>query len=113
MSSSNSQDPLKNGSIFKLKNLRAEIEKQLPDKKKELVKLALDNINLKMAVKKTSFDQESGVLFFDISIDNGASEKFAYKDTPQQVRRDALTSPSSFSLKPEFFVSDSGHYFKK
>ena len=100
----------RNSEIQKLAQLRLEKEKLIPVKKKELVKQALEFINLKVEAKNVLLDQESGILFVDASIDNGVVERFAFKDVPQQIRRNALTSLSSQALKPEFFVSESGQF---
>ena len=100
----------RNTEIQKLVLIRAEKEKQLPAKKKEFLTQALQYLNLQVDAKSVSFDQESGALYIDISIDKAAPERYAFKDAPQQVRRDALTSTNSLVLKPDFFVSDSGQF---
>jgi hypothetical protein len=100
----------RNVEIQKLVQIRAEKERQLPAKKKELLTQALQHLNLQVDAKSVSFDQESGALYIDVSIDKAAPERYAFKDAPQQVRRDALTSTNSLVLKPDFFVSDSGQF---
>ena len=101
---------IRNDAIQKLVLARTEKEMQLPIKKKELITQALQYLNLQVEAKSVSFDQESGALYIDVSIDKGADERYAFKDAPQQVRRDALTSTNSLILKPEFYVSDSGQF---
>jgi hypothetical protein len=100
----------RNTEIQKIVQTRTEKEKQLPAKKRELITQALQYLNLQVDAKSVSFDQESGALYIDISIDKAAPERYAFKDAPQQVRRDALTSTNSLVLKPDFFVSDSGQF---
>ena len=100
----------RNVEIQKIVQARAEKEKQLSTKKKELLTQALKYLVLQVEAKNVSFDQESGALFLDISIDKGAPERYAFRDAPQQVRREVLTSASSLILKPEFFISDAGQF---
>jgi hypothetical protein len=109
-SSYKNQVDKRNSEIKKIEQLRIDKEKQLPSKRNELLNYALQSIRLTIEAQSASFDQEIGVLYLDISIDKQKSEKFAYKDTSQQARRDALISPNSLVLKPEFFVRDSGQF---
>lgn len=100
----------RNAEIQRVAKLRADKEKQLPSKKKEFFLQAVQYIKFNVEASSASLDQGNGTLFIDVSIERSKPERFAFKDAPQQVRRDALTSPSSLSLKPEFFVSDSGQF---
>jgi hypothetical protein len=100
----------RNLEIQKLVLVRSEKEKQLPVRKKELLTQVLQSISLPTEVRNVFFDQEKGILLVDVSIDKAAPERYAFKDAPQQVRRDALTSPSSLILKPDFFVSDTSQF---
>jgi hypothetical protein len=100
----------RNEQVTRVAQLRLEKERKLPEKRKELTLIALNYLSLGVEIIKTTFDQDAGVLFIDASIDKNKPERYEFKDTPQQVRRNALTSPGSLSLKPEFFVSDSGQF---
>jgi hypothetical protein len=100
----------RNYEIQRLAQARAEKEKQLAIKKKELLTKGLQALNLRLSAQNVSFDQERGVLLMDVSVDKGAPEKYQFKDVPQQIRRDALTSSSSLALKPEFFVTEAGQF---
>jgi hypothetical protein len=100
----------RNSEIKKFTKLRSEKENQLQLKRRELLIQATQYIKINVEGSSASLDQENGLLYMDISIDRGKPERFAFKDAPQETRRDALKSPSSLSLKPEFFVTDSGQF---
>ena len=100
----------RNTEIQRLVKLRTDKEKQLASKKKELFLQAVQYIKINVENTGAALDQETGTLYIDVSIDRSKSERFAFLDVPQQIRRDALTSSKSLSLKPEFFVSDSGQF---
>jgi hypothetical protein len=100
----------RNSEIQKVTLLRSEKEKQLPARKKELINLALDFLNLQVVPKTAVFDPESAILLIDASIEGGALEKYEFKNSPIQVRREAITSISSLKMTPEFFVTDSGQF---
>lgn len=100
----------RNAEIQRVAKLRADKEKELPSKKKELLIQAVRYMNIYAEGVSASLDQESGALYVEISVDKGKAEKFIFKDAPQQIRKIALTTPSTLILKPEFFVSDSGQF---
>jgi hypothetical protein len=100
----------RNSEIQRLNQVRLEKEKQLPFKKKELLSLALGQLNLKIESKNVSFDQDKGFLFIELAIENDPVEKYVFKNAPLQLRRDILTTTGTLNLKPEFFVSESGQY---
>ena len=101
---------MRNNEIQKVVSLRAEKEKQLPAFKVGLIRQALNNLNLKVVPKSSNFDPDRSILYVDVSIDGGNLERYEFKGTSIQVRREAITSTSNLRLTPEFFVSDSGQF---
>ena len=101
---------MRNNEIQKVTLLRAEKEKQLPVFKVELIKKTLNNLNLKIVPKSSNFDPDRSILYVDISIEGGNLERYEFKNTSIQVRREAITSTSNLRLTPEFFVTDSGQF---
>jgi len=101
---------MRNNEIQKITLLRAEKEKQLPAFKVGLIKQALNNLNLKVEPKSSNFDPDRSILFVDVTIDGGNLERYEFKGTSIQVRREAITSTGNLKLKPEFFVTDSGQF---
>ena len=87
-----------------------ETNKEFSARKNALLELTLQHIKLKVELKDASVDQETGTLFINISIDNGSFEKFAFKDAPQQVRKEALVSVKNFRIRQEFYVTGSGQF---
>jgi hypothetical protein len=87
-----------------------ETNKEFSARKNALLKLTLQHIKLKVEPKDASVDQETGMLFINMSIDNGSFEKFAFKDAPQQVRKEALVSVKNFRIRQEFYVTGSGQF---
>jgi len=100
----------RNYEVQKMVLLQAEKEKQLNSKKKELLSVGLRAVNLNIEAKNASFDQGQGVLLLDVSVENESPNKFIIKDAPQQLRKEALTAPSSLVIKPDFYISDSGQF---
>jgi hypothetical protein len=100
----------RNSEIQRLTKLRADKEKQLPSKKKEILLQVVQYIKINLESTAASLDQDNGTLYVDVSVDQSKPERFAFRDAPQQIRRDALTSPSALPLKAEFFVGDSGQF---
>ena len=49
-------------------------------------------------------------MYVDVTIDGGNLERYEFKGTSIQVRREAITSTANLKLKPEFFVTDSGQF---
>lgn len=101
---------LRNSEIQKLLALRAEKEKQLPNRKKELINQALSHVNLQVVLKTATFDPELSILYLDASLDGGRVERYEFKNAPIQVRREAITNAAALKLTPEFFVTDSGQF---
>ena len=101
---------MRNNEIQKLTLLRAEKEKQLPAFKVGLIKQALNNLNLKVEPKSSTFDPDRSILYVDVTIDGENLERYEFKGTSIQVRREAITSTVNLKLKPEFFVTDSGQF---
>jgi hypothetical protein len=87
-----------------------ETNKEFSARKNALLELTLQHIKLKVELKDASVDQETGTLFINISIDNGSFEKFAFKDAPQQVRKEALVSVKNFRIRQKFYVTGSGQF---
>jgi hypothetical protein len=87
-----------------------ETNKEFSARKNALLELTLQHIKLKVEPKDASVDQETGMLFINMSIDNGSFEKFAFKDAPQQVRKEALVSVKNFRIRQEFYVTGSGQF---
>lgn len=100
----------RNSEIQIITQARLEKEKQLPAQKKELLKQTLQDLNLQIDVSEVNFDQQSGTLFINLSIGNAGIERYAFKDAPLQVRRDALTLAKSLTFKPDFFITDDGQF---
>lgn len=101
---------MRNNEIQKIALLRAEKERQLPLIKLGLIKQALNNLNLKVVPKSSTFDPDRSILYIDASIDGGNIERYEFKDASIQVRREAITSIANLKLTPEFFVTDSGQF---
>ena len=100
----------RNADINKIAKLKNEKEKQLTARKKEFINEALGYINLKITPKAVTFDPERAILYVDASIEDGSVQRFEYQNAPVQIRRDALTSIGSLTVKPEFFVKESGQF---
>ena len=100
----------RNFEIKEITQKRNEKEKQLPARKKELINQTLNLINLKVSPKSATFDPERSILYVDASIEEGDIERFEYKNSPLQLRREAITSPVSLKLTPLFSVTDTGQF---
>ena len=100
----------RNSEIQKLELLRAQKEKELPARKKELINQALFYIDLQITPKTATLDPERGILFVDVSVGGGKVERYEYQNAPIQLRKDAITSVGSLKMSPEFFVTDSGQF---
>jgi len=100
----------RNVQIQQLNAARLEKERSLSAKRKEYLGYALAAINLQISSKAVSFDQERAILYVDLSINNGKTEKYAYQNAPIEIRKTALTNLSNLSFKPEFFVTDIGEF---
>jgi hypothetical protein len=100
----------RNFEIQKLTLARAEKEKQLQNKKKEFLSAGLEALDLNAEIKKVSFDQSLGSLLVDVSVENGPITRYSFKDTPIEIRREAMLTVRSLSLKPDFFINDSGQF---
>jgi hypothetical protein len=101
---------MRNADIQRVAFQRAEKEKQLPGRKKELINQALKLIDIKIQPKNATFDPERAILYVDASIDGGRVERYEYKNAPIQLRREAITSVATLKMIPEFFVTDSGQF---
>ena len=101
---------MRNNEIQKITLLRAEKEKQLPAFKVGLIKQALNNLNLKVVPRSSIFDPDRSILYVDVTIDGGNLERYEFKGTSIQVRREAITTTGNIKLSPEFFVTDSGQF---
>jgi len=100
----------RNLEIQKIAQQRADKEKRLTFRKKELINHALATINLQVTPKTATFDPERAILYVDASIDGGRVERYEYKNAPIQLRREAITSVATLKMIPEFFVTDSGQF---
>jgi len=101
---------MRNNEIQKIALLRADKERRLPVIKIGLIKQALNNLNLKVVPKSSTFDPDRSILYVDASIDGGNIERYEFKDASIQVRREAITSTGNLKLTPEYFVTDSGQF---
>ena len=103
----------RNADIQKFLRDRNEKEKDLAKTKNDLIKLTLSKLNLKIIPKKAAYDPEKSILYLELSIDNGKSEKYEYTNTPLEIRRTALTDINNLKLKPEFSISENGQFSVK
>ena len=100
----------RNSDIQAITQNRNEKEKQLASRKKELINQVLKSINLQLIAKAASFDPESSILYVDVSVAEGKVERYEYKNTPIQLRRDAITFPGNLNLTPVFSITNSGQF---
>ena len=98
----------RNQNIARVNKNQLDKEVQLPQKRKELIELVLLLDKPKITPKSAVFDPESSILFVDAAIDNGGVERFEFKETSSEFRKNALSSISSIEFTPEVYVSDSG-----
>lgn len=100
----------RNDELKKFTLQRLEKEKKLPEKKIEVINEILSRINLKLTPKGADFNSESGILYLDVSIEGAKPERFEFKNSPIELRRQAITSIGDLKASPVFFVSGAGQF---
>ena len=81
----------RNTKIVAAQKKRLELERDLPAKKLELIESILKSTIIPLKITSSEFDSKRSILFLNISVDGADAETFAFKESPIELRRTALT----------------------
>ncbi len=87
---------------------RQEREKQRAEKRRELTLAGLAIVAPAISLSLEGYDQQSNVLTLAAQVEGLGRRAFAFGETPQAFRREAMTSPAGLRAVPDFPVTDAG-----